>query len=145
MADDTKTLNLAIKADIEVARAQLDNLVGILGKTATDVDARMSDIEAKISGAGDIVAGFVGGLAAGLVESIPEIGDKLWEASKKALEFANTIKEVSERTGVSSDFLQTYRLAALDAGASTQVADTSLDHFNKIGRASCRERVSSPV
>ena len=132
MADDTKTLNLAIKADIEVARAQLDNLVGILGKTATDVDARISDIEAKISGAGNLISGFVGGLAAGLVESLPEAGHKLLEASERALEYANTIKEVSERTNVSTDFLQTFRFAALNVGASVEVADKSLDHFNKV-------------
>ncbi|MGI4876658.1 MAG: hypothetical protein ACRYG4_04160 [Janthinobacterium lividum] len=134
MADDTRTLVLAIQAETEAARVELNKLAGTLGTTASEVDASLTKIESRFSSLNSsvksstgLLAGIVGGFFAGAVAGISE---KLVETSKRALEYAGTLNKVAEQVGTTTDFLQKFRYAALQNDVTVDQADKGLSSFN---------------
>jgi hypothetical protein len=88
----------------------LDNGPFVRGlRGARGAAMRFSD---GLSGLGKIVAGSIFGTAV-----------------KSAIDFASTIKDVSETTGIASETLQAFRLKAETAAGSTEIADRALEKF----------------
>lgn len=140
MAGDTRTLTLAIHAEIEAARQQLGALVGVLGTTATQVDGKLSAIEAKFASVSQGIStgkaallGAAAGFAGGIVAQLP---GALIVAAKNAVDYASSLGEVSQQLGVGTGFLQDYRFAVTQTGATIEQGDLALKNFtNTTGKA----------
>ncbi len=139
MADNQRTLTLAIKADIEVARTQLENLVGIMGKSAADVDNRLGRIEGAfdrtsnhISVRGQALATTIGTtIGTTLGSLLGRIPGELITLGRAAVENAASIKNTAESLGIATDALQDFRLGAAKVGVDVKQADSALETFQK--------------
>jgi hypothetical protein len=151
MSNDQRTLTLKVAADIEVARNQLNGLVGVVGDTATKVDASLSKMDAGFASIGKglttgkaVLAGFIGGIAEGLTEKLAELPSLLIEASKNAIEFGKSVAEGAAKVGIGTDFLQEFRYAVTEAGGTAAKADISLGKFSvTLGKAADGNKVAA--
>jgi hypothetical protein len=139
MAETQRTLTLAIKADIEAARTQLEQLVGIMGSSATQVDDRLNRIEdsfsrtsQSISRKSQLLATTIGStIGTTLGTLLGRVPGELLAIGRAAVESASSIKNQSEALGIGTDALQDFRLGAAKVGVDVSKADTALESFQK--------------
>ena len=152
MVDSQRTLTLAIKADIEIARTQLENLVGVIGKSATEVDTRLTNIENAFSrtsntiGAkGQLLATTIGStIGSTLGTLLGRIPGELLAMGQAAVESAGSIKNTAESLGIGTDALQDFRLGAAKAGVEVSRADSALETFQKTsGKAAAGNKAAA--
>ena len=142
MADDasTRTLLLQINATTEVLRSQLSAAEKSVADFTSRTEHHLSDADKRFESLGHSLERLerplehlkvVGEAAFGFL-----IGESLLNKGREALEFAGNIEFMSQQIGVSTDFLQKFRYAASQSGASLEVSDTALTKFARsVGEA----------
>lgn len=136
MADtDAKALLLQVDASIELAQRNLRALAADVDRKSKDMQASLTRIDKAAANMGQgftvakaAVAGFVGGITAGIVQQLPSA---LAAAGRNALDMASSIGEAADSLGVSAEFLQRFRFAATQTGASVEQADGALGKFQR--------------
>ena len=85
------------------------------------------------------VTKFAGGAAASVLKvglAATAAGAAIGVLAKKSFDFADAIGKVSTRTGLSTDTVQAFQIAAVEAGVDIEVANKSLEKFtSSIGDA----------
>tara|TARA_Y100001972_G_scaffold121152_1_gene164771 strand:- start:5794 stop:7611 length:1818 start_codon:yes stop_codon:yes gene_type:complete len=76
----------------------------------------------------------VGGLAKGVAAAgvaITAAGVAIAAIARSSFEFADAIGKVSTRTGIATDTVQAFQIAAIESGSSLEVANKSLEKFTR--------------
>lgn len=140
MAETDAQLLVQISATTELLRSQLTRADAEIARFQKGTDGRLAKVDKSfanlgksVSGVKGILSGFAAGAIAGLVGVL---GGSLIAVTKNALDYAGSLGEVSDKMGVTTKFLQEFRYAATQAGASTDEADASLTKMNlTLGKA----------
>lgn len=140
MAETDAQLLVQISATTELLRSQLARADAEIGRFQKGTDGRLAKVDKSFSNLGKsvssvkgILSGFAAGAVAGLVGVL---GGSLIAVTKNALDYAGSLGEVSDKMGVTTKFLQEFRYAATQAGASTEEADAGLTKLNlTLGKA----------
>jgi hypothetical protein len=84
------------------------------------------------------VAGKTGQLVGGLTKGVATATVALTAASvavaavaRSSFEFADAIGKVSTRTGIATDTVQAFQIAAVESGSSVEIANKSLEKFTR--------------
>ena len=104
--------------------------------TALDkTKAAFSGLKKNLGGVGKLASGAASGiLKVGLAATAA--GAAIAVLAKKSFDFADAIGKVSTRTGLSTDTVQAFQIAAVEAGVDIEVANKSLEKFtSSIGDA----------
>lgn len=141
MADDVAKLLIQVSATTELLRSNLNKAEAAVAAFERDTNKRLGRIDKGFSGLGKGVgaikgalAGFAGGAFAGFLASF-SVGT-ITNAISQSLEFAGSLGEVAQSLGVSTKFLQEFRFAATQNGATLEQADTALGKFSiTLGKA----------
>mgnify|MGYP003497946708 FL=1 len=141
MADDVAKLLIQVSATTELLRSNLNKAEAAVASFERDTNKRLGRIDKGFSGLGKGVgaikgalAGFAGGAFAGFLASF-SVGT-ITNAISQSLEFAGSLGEVAQSLGVGTKFLQEFRFAATQNGASVEQADTALGKFSiTLGKA----------
>ena len=82
--------------------------------------------------------GGVGKLAGGAASAVLKVGIAATAAAtavslvaKKSFDFADAIGKVSTRTGIATDTVQAFQIAAVESGSSVEIANKSLEKFTR--------------
>lgn len=140
MAEIDAQLLVQISATTELLRSQLTRADAEIARFQKSTDGRLAKVDAGFAGLGksvssvkNILGGFAVGAVTGLVATL---GGSLIQAAKGALDYAGSLGEISDKMGVTTSFLQEFRYAATQAGASTEEADAGLTKLNlTLGKA----------
>lgn len=141
MADDVAKLLIQVSATTELLRSNLNKAEAAVASFERDTNKRLGRIDKSFSGLGKGVgaikgalAGFAGGAFAGFLASF-SVGT-ITNAISQSLEFAGSLGEVAQSLGVGTKFLQEFRFAATQNGATIEQADTALGKFSiTLGKA----------
>ncbi|WP_174286629.1 hypothetical protein [Sphingomonas bacterium] len=141
MADqDARALLLTIQANTELLRSNLSAAERAVEDFTNQTQKHLADSDARFEVFGKSIEKLEGPLER--LKLIGEgafaflVGESLIEKGKQALEFAGNIQFMATQVGVSTDFLQKFRFAASQSGASIEVTDTSLIKFSRsVGEA----------
>lgn len=141
MADDVARLLIQVSATTELLRSNLNKAEAAVASFERDTNKRLGRIDKSFSGLGKGVgaikgalAGFAGGAFAGFLASF-SVGT-ITNAISQSLEFAGSLGEVAQSLGVSTKFLQEFRYAATQNGATVEQADNALGKFSvTLGKA----------
>lgn len=141
MADDVAKLLIQVSATTELLRSNLNKAEAAVASFERDTNKRLGRIDKGFSGLGKGVgaikgalAGFAGGAFAGFLASF-SVGT-ITNAISQSLEFAGSLGEVAQQLGVGTKFLQEFRFAAKQNGATLEQADTALGKFSvTLGKA----------
>lgn len=141
MADDVAKLLIQVSATTELLRSNLNKAEAAVASFERDTNKRLGRIDKNFSGLGrgvgaikGALAGFAGGAFAGFLASF-SVGT-ITNAISQSLEFAGSLGEVAQSLGVGTKFLQEFRFAATQNGATIEQADTALGKFSiTLGKA----------
>ena len=141
MADqDARALLLTIQANTELLRSNLSAAERAVEQFTTQTQSHLDASDARFELFGKSIEKLEGPLER--LKALGEgafaflVGESLVEKGKQALEFAGNIQFMATQVGVSTDFLQKFRYAASQSGASLEVTDTSLIKFSRsVGEA----------
>ena len=141
MADDVARLLVQVSATTELLRSNLNKAERAVADFERDTNKRLNKIDSKFAGLGKgigaikgALAGFAGGAFAGFLASF-SVGT-ITNAISQSLEFAGSLGEVAQSLGVGTKFLQEFRFAATQNGATIEQADTALGKFSiTLGKA----------
>ena len=141
MADDVAKLLIQVSATTELLRSNLNKAEAAVASFERDTNKRIGRIDKGFSGLGKgigaikgALAGFAGGAFAGFLASF-SVGT-ITNAISQSLEFAGSLGEVAQSLGVGTKFLQEFRFAATQNGATLEQADTALGKFSiTLGKA----------
>lgn len=141
MADDVAKLLIQVSATTELLRSNLNKAEAAVASFERDTNKRLNKIDSKFAGLGkgvgkikSALAGFAGGAFTGFLASF-SVGT-ITNAISQSLEFAGSLGEVAQSLGVSTKFLQEFRFAATQNGATLEQADTALGKFSiTLGKA----------
>ena len=141
MADqDARALLLTIQANTELLRSNLSAAERAVEQFTTQTQSHLDASDARFELFGKSIEKLEGPLER--LKELGEgafaflVGESLVEKGKQALEFAGSIQFMATQVGVSTDFLQKFRYAASQSGASLEVTDTSLIKFSRsVGEA----------
>lgn len=141
MADDVAKLLIQVSATTELLRSNLNKAEAAVASFERDTNKRIGRIDKGFSGLGKgigaikgALAGFAGGAFAGFLASF-SVGT-ITNAISQSLEFAGSLGEVAQSLGVGTKFLQEFRFAATQNGATIEQADTALGKFSiTLGKA----------
>src|SRR3989344_1594369 len=110
MANDTKQLTLKIKADVEQARRDMAAMRGDFGKFGSSADRRANDL----SSAGTALRNFLGIFGVGI--GIGQIANFI----KSSIDLADTIHDLSLRSGIAVETLAGLDLVAKKTGTTLE-------------------------
>lgn len=141
MADDVAKLLIQVSATTELLRSNLNKAERAVADFERNTNKRLSKVDKGFSGLGKglgtikgALAGFTGGAFAGLLASLST--GAITSAISNSLEFAGSLGEIAQSLGVGTKFLQEFRFAATQNGATLEQADTALGKFSiTLGRA----------
>lgn len=140
MADDVRQLLLQISASTELLQSNLrraESQIASWERNSTQKIDRFEREFKKVGVAAGGVSSALGlakGAALGFFASL-SIGG-LVDVTRKALDYAGSLGEVAQSLGVGTQFLQEFRFAATQNGASIEGADNALGKFSvSIGKA----------
>jgi hypothetical protein len=141
MADDVAKLLIQVSATTELLRSNLAKAERAVGDFERDTNRKLSKVDGHFSklggGVGKIkasLAGFTTGAFGGFLASL-SVG-AVTSAIRNSLEFAGSLGEVAQSLGVSTKFLQEFRYAATQNGATLEQADNALGKFSvTLGKA----------
>jgi hypothetical protein len=88
----------------------------------------------KVGGAAKGAAGAVGGVAKvalGATVAIAALGTAVAVLAKKSFDFADAIGKVATRTGMATDTIQAFQIAAIESGSTFEIANKSLEKFTR--------------
>lgn len=141
MSEDVAKLLIQVSATTELLRSNLNKAERAVADFERDTNKRLGRIDKSFSGLGKgvgAIKGALGGFAAGAFGgflasfSLGAIKD----AISQSLEFAGSLGEVAQSLGVGTKFLQEFRFAATQNGATLEQADTALGKFSiTLGKA----------
>lgn len=142
MADtpDARQLLLQINANVELLRSNLSAAERAVKEFTDKTQQHLDTGDARFERFGKTIERLEGPLEhlkrAGEGAFVFLIGESLIEKGKEALEFAGNIEFAAQKIGVSTTFLQQFRYAASQSGASIEIADTALSKFTRsVGEA----------
>lgn len=141
MADDVAKLLIQVSATTELLRSNLNKAEAAVASFERDTNKRLGKIDKNFSGLGkgvgkikSALGGFAAGAFGGFLASF-SVGT-ITNAISQSLEFAGSLGEVAQSLGVSTKFLQEFRFAATQNGATLEQADTALGKFSiTLGKA----------
>lgn len=141
MADDVARLLIQVSATTELLRSNLNKAEAAVASFERDTNKRLGKVDSNFGklgkGAGKLksaLSGFASGAFAGFLASFSV--STITNAINQSLEFAGSLGEVSQQLGVSTKFLQEFRFAATQNGATLEQADTALGKFSiTLGKA----------
>lgn len=141
MSEDVARLLVQVSATTELLRSNLNKAERAVADFERDTNKRLGRIDKSFSGLGKGVgaikgalAGFASGAFAGFLASF-SVGT-ITTAISQSLEFAGSLGEVAQSLGVGTKFLQEFRFAATQNGATLEQADTALGKFSiTLGKA----------
>lgn len=141
MADDVAKLLIQVSATTELLRSNLNKAEAAVASFERDTNKRLGRIDKGFSGLGkgvgkikSALGGFAAGAFGGFLASF-SVGT-ITNAISQSLEFAGSLGEVAQSLGVSTKFLQEFRFAATQNGATLEQADTALGKFSiTLGKA----------
>ncbi len=103
----------------------------IIELTALDKTKKaFSDVKKGLGSVGSAYAG-VGKAIAGVTVAFTAAAATLAVVAKKSFDFADAIGKVSTRTGIATDAIQAFQIAAVLAGGTTDGANTALEKFTR--------------
>ena len=88
----------------------------------------------KLGGAAKGAAGAVGGVAKvalGATAAVAALGTAIAVAAKHSFDFADKIGKVATRTGIATDTIQAFQIAAIESGSTMDIANKSLEKFTR--------------
>ena len=88
----------------------------------------------KLGGAAKGAAGAVGGVAKvalGATAAVAALGTAIAVAAKHSFDFADKIGKVATRTGLATDTIQAFQIAAIESGSTMDIANKSLEKFTR--------------
>lgn len=113
----------ALRVSLGLDSAQFESGAAKAEKRAGQLGDRLSSaLKAPISTA-TVLKGTIAGLAGALAL------DQLAGATQRALDYADAIADLSDRTGASTKIIQEFRYAAQLSGSSVEAADGALEKF----------------
>lgn len=141
MADDVAKLLVQVSATTELLRQNLTKAERAVADFERDTSRRLQKVDGNFSklggGLGKVksaLGGFTTGAITGLLASL-SVGT-ITTAIKNSLDFAGGLGEVAQQLGVTTKFLQEFRFAAGQNGATMEQADASLGKFTlTLGKA----------
>lgn len=141
MSEDVARLLIQVSATTELLRSNLNKAERAVADFERDTNKRLNKIDSKFAGLGkgvgkikSALAGFAGGAFSGFLASF-SVGT-ITNAISQSLEFAGSLGEVAQSLGVGTKFLQEFRFAATQNGATIEQADTALGKFSiTLGKA----------
>lgn len=141
MSDDVARLLIQVSATTELLRSNLNKAEAAVASFERDTNKRLGKVDSNFGklgkGAGKLksaLSGFASGAFAGFLASFSV--STITNAINQSLEFAGSLGEVSQQLGVSTKFLQEFRFAATQNGATLEQADTALGKFSiTLGKA----------
>jgi hypothetical protein len=133
MADDVARLLVQVSATTELLRSNLNKAEAAVASFERGTNKRLARVDAGFGKLGKSM-GVVKTAAIGLIASL-SIG-AFTRIAKAGLDYAGSLGEVAQQLGVSTKFLQEFRFAATQNGASLEQADTALGKFSiTLGKA----------
>jgi hypothetical protein len=139
-APDAHQLLLQINANVELLRSNLSAAERLVKNFTDKTQHHLDDSDKRFEHFGHAIERLEGPLEH--LKRVGEgafaflIGESLIEKGKEALEFAGNIEFAAQKIGVTTTFLQQFRYAASQSGASIEVAETALSKFTRsIGEA----------
>jgi hypothetical protein len=119
----------------QIEQAQRSPSDGMKALNSIAVDARkgLNGIVEEAGTAGRALEHFgaAGIAAAAAIGAAMVAGEKLFEATRQAMEYGEALETAAVAAGVSTEALQKYRYAAEQSGIATQAADESLRKFTQ--------------
>tara|TARA_Y100001973_G_scaffold80926_1_gene119226 strand:+ start:341 stop:2236 length:1896 start_codon:yes stop_codon:yes gene_type:complete len=88
----------------------------------------------KLGGAAKGAAGAVGSVAKvalGATAAVAALGTTIAVAAKHSFDFADKIGKVATRTGIATDTIQAFQIAAIESGSTMDIANKSLEKFTR--------------
>jgi len=133
MADDVARLLIQVSATTELLRSNLNKAEAAVAQFERGTNKRLARVDAGFSSLGRGM-GVVKTAAIGLLASLSV--SAFTRVAKAGLEYAASLGEIAQQLGVSTKFLQEFRFAATQNGASIEQADTALGKFSiTLGKA----------
>lgn len=141
MSDDVARLLIQVSATTELLRSNLNKAEAAVASFERDTNKRLGKVDNNFSrlgkGIGAIkgsLAGFSASAIGGLISSL-SVG-AITSAIHNSLEFAGSLGEMAQSLGVGTKFLQEFRFAATQNGASIEEADKAIGKFSiTLGKA----------
>ncbi|MEG3144214.1 hypothetical protein U1839_06065 [Sphingomonas sp. RT2P30] len=139
-ATDTRALLLTIQANTELLRSNLTQAERAVQEFTAKTQQHLDSSDARFEFFGHSIERLEGPLEhlkrVGETAFAFMLGESLIEKGKQALEFAGNIEFASQKIGVSTTFLQQFRYAASQSGATILDTDAALTKFSRsIGEA----------
>lgn len=133
MAEDVAKLLVQVSATTELLRSNLNKAEAAVASFERGTNKRLARVDAGFSSLGRGM-GVVKSAAIGLLATL-SVG-AFARVAKAGLEYAGSLGEIAQQLGVTTKFLQEFRFAATQNGASIEQADTALGKFSiTLGKA----------